>query len=259
MRRWVCTLGLLARLAVAQGPQVCQPVSSNLITVSSAAERQAAGAKAIPPITDQQNGFAWPDTSLGVLKTESGLVFFASDGAHHNQNNKYGSVTRTVGTLDNPLGTGSPIDVVIRPNLSLNPNYTSYTYLGGARIHAIPQGSPGAGSLLVVYHAEINTATSFYSLLGLALSSDGGGHWTDLGEIIRPNQPYAKDLAGFDIGSEPLNDFARRKLLLCVLSGLDCEWHYPADDYHTCFGRSGFDRFRLQSGVGTISPFSSLL
>ena len=57
-----------------------------------------------------------------------------------------------------------------------------------------------------MYHAEINTDTSFYSLLGLAVSRDDGLHWTDLGEIIRPNQPYENDLAGFDIGSPRLVD-----------------------------------------------------
>jgi len=61
---------------------VCQPVVGPLTTVVTAVQRKAAGAEAIPPITDQQNGFAWPDTSLGVLKTNSGLAFFASDGAH---------------------------------------------------------------------------------------------------------------------------------------------------------------------------------
>lgn len=190
--------------ALAQRPQVCQPALSNLVTVATAAQRQAAGAKAIPPITDQQNGFAWSDTSLGVVRTVGGLIFFASDGAHHDQNNKYGSVTRTVGTLDDPLGTSPPIDVIIGPNLRVNPNYGTYAYLGGARIHLIPPGELGAGNLLIVYHAEINTTTSFYSLLGLALSSDGGSHWTDLGEIVRLNQSYQEDLGGFDIGSPPL-------------------------------------------------------
>jgi len=86
----------------------------------------------------------------------------------------------------------------------VNPNYATYTYLGGARVRRVPDGSPGAGNLLIVYHAEINTATSFYSLLGLALSTDDGGSWIDLGEIVRPNQPYAQDLAGFDLGDSPL-------------------------------------------------------
>lgn len=193
----------------AQTPtQVCRPVVSNPRTVVTAAERESAGEIAQPPITDQQNGFAWPDSEFGVFMTDGSYTFFASDGAHHDGNNKYGSVTRTFGTLDNPLGTAPPVDVIIQPNPdgAVNPNYDSYTYLGGGRIYLVPAGMPGAGNLLDVYHAEINTNTSFYSLLGLAVSSDDGLHWTDLGEIIRPNQPYQADLAGFDIGSPRLVD-----------------------------------------------------
>ena len=65
----------------------------------------------------------------------------------------------------------------------------------------IPEGQPGAGNLLNVYHAEINTETSCYSMLGLAVSINDGLYWTDLGEIVRLNQPYKPDLGGFDIGS----------------------------------------------------------
>jgi hypothetical protein len=65
---------------------------------------------------------------------------------------------------------------------------------------------PGAGSLLLVYHAEIPTITtqSFYSVLALAKSTDGGLNWTDLGEIVRTNQAYRTDLDGFDIGDSTL-------------------------------------------------------
>ena len=190
--------------AVAQNiTKVCQPVVGPMETVVTAAQRKAEGAKAIPPITDQQFGFAWPDTPLHVTKSKSGLLFFASDGAHHDENNKYGSITRTIGTLDDPLGTAPPIDVIVRPNPdpSVNPNYDSYTYLGGAGVYRVPTGKPGEGNLIGVYHAEINTDTSIYSLLGLALSIDNGFHWTDLGEIIRLNQLYETDLAGFDLGA----------------------------------------------------------
>ena len=203
------SLELLCGAAAAQTPmQVCQPVVSDSRTVVTAAQRKVAGEKAKPPITDRQNGFAWPDSEFGVFKTEVGYTFFASDGAHHDGNNKYGSVTRTVGTLDNPVGTAPPIDVIIHRNRdgAVNPNYGSYTYLGGGRIYLVPKGRRGGGNLLDVYHAEINTNTSFYSLLGLAVSRDNGLHWTDLGEIIRPNQPYESDLAGFDIGSPRLVD-----------------------------------------------------
>jgi hypothetical protein len=188
--------------------QLCQPVVGNPKTVVTADQRKVAGEKAIPPITDHQNGFAWPDSEFGVFKTDAGYTFFASDGAHHNGNNKYGSVTRTFGTLDNPVGTAPPIDVIINRNrdAAANPNYSTYTYLGGGRIYRVPEGKPGAGGMLDVYHAEINTDTSFYSLLGLAVSRDDGLHWADLGEIVRLNQPYEADLAGFDIGSPRLVD-----------------------------------------------------
>ena len=205
----LCTAGAWPIGAAAQSiTQACQPAVSDLKTVVTAAQRKAAGQKAIPPITDRQFGFAWPDSEFGVFKTDVGYTFFASDGAHHNGNNKYGSVTRTFGTLDNPAGTAPPIDVIIHPNrdAGVNPNYGSYTYLGGGRIYRVPEGKPGAGSLLDVYHAEINTDTSFYSLLGLAVSKDDGFYWTDLGEIIRLNQPYETDLAGFDLGSPRLVD-----------------------------------------------------
>jgi hypothetical protein len=200
----VCPIGVAAQSITPD----CQPEVSNLKTVVTAARRKAAGNKAIPPITDRQNGFAWPDSEFGVFKNDTDYTFFASDGAHHDGNNKYGSVTRTFGTLDNPVGSAPPIDVIIHPNPdpAVNPNYRSYTYLGGGRIYRVPAGRPGAGRLLDVYHAEINTTTSFYSLLGLAVSSDDGLYWTDLGEIIRPNQPYEADLAGFDIGSPRLVD-----------------------------------------------------
>ncbi len=205
----VCIAGVWPIGAAAQSiTQLCQPAVSDQKTVVTAAQRKAAGEEARPPITDRQFGFAWPDSEFGVFKTDVGYTFFASDGAHHNGNNKYGSVTRTFGTLDNPVGTAPPIDVIIHPNrdAAVNPNYGTYTYLGGGRIYRVPEGKPGAGSLLDVYHAEINTDTSFYSLLGLAVSRDDGLHWTDLGEIIRLNQRYEADLAGFDIGSPRLVD-----------------------------------------------------
>jgi hypothetical protein len=202
--------GLVAAWAMPAGAQasdpagrVCQPRISDVQVVVTPAQRKAAGMIAQPPITDKQNGFAWPDSEFGAFKTEAGYTFFASDGGYHAANNKYGSVTRTLGTLDNPLGTAPPIDVIVQES-PVNPNYPSYTYLGGGRIYLVPPGLPGAGNLLDVYHAEINTLTSFYSLLGLAESLDGGKTWTDLGEIIRLNQQYNPNLPGFDIGSPRL-------------------------------------------------------
>jgi hypothetical protein len=102
---------------------------------------------------------------MGVIKTSDGYEFFASDGGQHSRqswqgdwvgNNKSGSVVTTVGTFDDPLGPGGPEDVSISPNPpSVNPNYSSYTYMGGGPVYQVPEGMTGAGNLLLVYHAEI--------------------------------------------------------------------------------------------------------
>jgi hypothetical protein len=196
--------------------QLCKPVVSDDRIVATAEQRAKAGNIALPPLTDMANGFAWPDTELGVIKTEQGYAFFGSDGAFHARqywegeqgNNKYGSVTRTLGTLDNPLGSAPPVDVTIRrnPDPAVNPFYSSYDYMGGGPVYRVPKGKPGAGNLLMVYHAEIPTITtqSFYSVLALASSTDEGLTWTDLGEIVRINQAYRTDMDGYDIGDTNL-------------------------------------------------------
>ena len=211
-------IAISGALAWAQTVQpLCTPKISDAIVVTSAEQRAAAGQIAEPPLTDQYDGFAWPDTPIGVLKTAEGYEFFASDGGSHAHqlwdghsfgNNKYGSATRTLGTLDNPLGTTAPVDVTIRPNpdVAVNPYYPSYDYMGGGPVYQVPDGMLGAGNLLMVYHAEINTVStqSFYAVLGLASSIDHGLSWIDLGEIVRVNQAYRTDLDGYDIGDPPL-------------------------------------------------------
>lgn len=193
---------------------LCQPSVTSPVVVVSPAQRQAGGNKAEPPLTDVNNGFAWPDTPMGVIKTDTGYEFFASDGGYHSRqmwqghwvgNNKAGSVVTTSGSLNNPLGAGNPQDVSISPNPdpSVNPNYPSYTYIGGGPVYQVPEGMTGAGNLLLVYHGEILT-DALYAVLGLAASSDNGQHWTDLGEIIRLNQAFAPGLDGFEIGDGPL-------------------------------------------------------
>jgi len=212
-------LALLPGLSTAQNQpptvtQVCTPTVTANIVVASAKQRFDAGQRAQPPITDTFNGFAWPDTPMGVLKTADGYEFFASDGGSHSRqlwrgqyvgNNKSGSVVTTLGTLDNPLGSGDPQDVSVSPNSdsAISSNYPSYGYTGGGPVFQVPAGMPGAGNLLVTYHAELPD-DALYAALGLATSSDNGLHWTDLGEIIRLNQAYAVGLDGFEIGDGPL-------------------------------------------------------
>jgi hypothetical protein len=198
-------------------PLVCQPAVSAPVIVLTHEQIVEAGKKAEPPLIDTKGfGFAWPDTQMGVIKTAGGYEWFASDGAFHPRqiwegewvgNNNYGSVVTTMGTLDNPLGTGAPQDVTIAPNPdpAVNPNYPSYGYIGGGPVYQVPEGMPGAGNLLVGYHAEL-PGNTLYSVHGLAASWDNGQHWIDLGEVIRPNQSLALNLApGFDpMGAGPL-------------------------------------------------------
>ena len=186
-------LAFLQFSPVIASAQLCQPLVSNWIEVASPKQRYDAGEKAEPPLTDHNNGFAWPDTPLGIIKTKNGYEFFASDGGQHSRqlwhghwvgNDKYGSVVTTLGTLDNPLGSGDPQDVSVSPNPDpgVNPNYLSYGYMGGGPVYQVPAGMTGAGNLLATYHAEL-PVDALYAALGLAASSDNGLHWTDLGEI----------------------------------------------------------------------------
>ena len=227
-----CVLVAMSVAAYAQSvTPLCRPKIIANKEVVTPAQREAAGDIALPPLTDQADGFAWPDTQLGVIKRDGGYVFFGSDGGYHARqfweghyvgNNKYGSITRTTGTLDNPLGTEPPIDVTIRanPDPSVNPFYSSYDYMGGGPAYQVPPGKPGAGKLLMVYHAEIPTITtqSFDSLFALAASSDGGMSWTDLGEIIRINQGYRSDMDGYDIGDANLVISADGKYFMIYFS-----------------------------------------
>ena len=196
---------------------VCQPTVTPPLIVDTHDQVYNAGLTAEPPLVETRGfGFAWPDTQMGAIKTPQGYEFFTSDGAFHPKqmwegqwvgNNNYGSVTTTVGTLDNPLGTSPPRDVTISPNPDpgVNPNYPAYIYIGGGPVFQVPAGMTGAGNLIVGYHAETPTNT-LYAVHGLAASWDNGLHWTDLGEVVRPNQSFSPTLAPGDdeIGDGPL-------------------------------------------------------
>ena len=201
---------------------ICHPLITSPIVVASSHARAAAGALAEPPLTD---GFDWPDSNFGVLKTDNGgYMFFGIDAGFHKRqlwhgqwygNNNSGSVVRTEGTLDDPLGKQPPIDVVIshNPDPKVNPHDCDptqhahagcYTYIGGGPVYVVPQGQVGAGNWLLVYHAEYNDPA--YFMLGMAVSSDKGLHWIDLGEVIRFNQPFSYQGTGAPgaIGDPPL-------------------------------------------------------
>jgi uncharacterized repeat protein (TIGR03803 family) len=200
---------------------ICNPTMSAPVEVATSRQRYVAGTKAQPPLTDS---FDWPDGQLSALKTDDGYMFFSIDAGLHNRqlwhghtvgNNNSGSVVKTIGTLDDLLGSTPPVDVVIdaNPDPKVNPHncdptkyphHYCYTYIGGGPVYQVPQGQVGAGNWLLVYHAEYNNPA--YFLLGLAISSDKGLQWTDIGEIIRFNMPFSYEGQGAPgaIGDPPL-------------------------------------------------------
>lgn len=156
---------------------------------------------------DQWPYFAWSDTPLGVVRAldGDGYLFFGSDGGEHpfegSLTQRAGSITVARGTLDHP--TGQPASDPNPPPteflLPTSPNLPrTMDYVGGGPVYRVPEAEPGAGSLLVVYHAERN-ANPFWSWLGLAKSTDEGATWQDLGLILSAPQAYDANGA-FDIG-----------------------------------------------------------
>jgi hypothetical protein len=86
--------------------------------------------------------------------------------------------------LGNPI---PPVNEFLLPGSSNLPDFIDY--VGGGPVYRVPEGEPGAGDLLIVYHAE-RPANPFWSWLGLAKSSDEGQTWTDLGLIIGGTHPF---------------------------------------------------------------------
>jgi hypothetical protein len=166
-----------------------------------------AGHHVLPPgVAENPNQwpyFAWSDTPLGVVRARdgSGYLFFGSDGGNHpfegSFDSRAGSITVSKGTLDHPLGAPpeSPSEFLLPTSANL-PRVMDY--VGGGPVYRVPDGEPGAGSLLIVYHAE-QPANPFWSWLGLAKSEDEGATWQDLGLIISGPEPYIAEGA-LDIG-----------------------------------------------------------
>ena len=189
-------------------------VVANDVVVSDE-ERRAAAYQAQPagivPDPGQWPYFAWPDTQLGVVRTRDGAghLFFGSDGGCHKDCNgktpRSGSITVSHGTLDHPLRlpvadpNPAPSEFLLPTSANLP---ATMDYVGGGPVYRVPEGEPGAGDLLLVYHAE-RPANPFWSWLGLAKSSDEGSTWQDLGLIISPTHAYNPNGA-VDIGDSTL-------------------------------------------------------
>lgn len=189
-------------------------IVANDVVVSDA-ERRETGFHVLPAgvIADpsQWPYFAWSDTPLGVARARdgSGYLFFGSDGGCHldcaGTDSRGGSITRSIGTLDQPLGEpwGDPNPPVTEFLLPTSENLpATFDYVGGGPVYRVPEGELGAGNLLIIYHAE-RPANPFWSWLGLAKSTDEGQTWQDLGLIISGTHPYTPQ-GVLDIGDDGL-------------------------------------------------------
>jgi hypothetical protein len=67
----VCLLTVVVASAQSVTPLCTPRIIANQV-LTTAAQREAGGDIAQPPLTDQANGFAWPDAPLGVVKTDQG-------------------------------------------------------------------------------------------------------------------------------------------------------------------------------------------
>jgi hypothetical protein len=155
-------------------PAQCAHVVSNDVVVSDD-ERREVGYHVQPPGIIPDPGvwpyFAWSDTPLGVVRVRDGegYLFFGSDGGCHKGCNqaiqRWGSITVSTGTFDHPLGqpSGDPNPPPSEFLLPTSANLPStIDYVGGGPVYRVPEGEPGEGSLLIVYHAE-RPANPFWS------------------------------------------------------------------------------------------------
>jgi len=160
--------------------------------------------------------FAWSDSPMGVVRSRDGdgYLFFGSDGGCHRDCNgahpRSGSITVAKGTLDHPLGEPSchpnppPYEFLLPTSANL-PDY--FDYVGGGPVYRVPEGEPGAGNLLLVYHVERplpSPGAYFWSYTGLAKSTDEGATWQDLGLTLSFSRPYNPKALVLDLGEGSL-------------------------------------------------------
>ncbi len=212
---FACLFLVQARELPAQAPVAsadrCSVEAERVVT--SPGQRVAAGRRIKPPLPEGPTEFDWPDTELGIVRSRNGkdYIFFASDGGCHSHCNTpgalTGSITRTVGSLDEPLRPHSPVTESFLPrNRQVSGN--AIVYLGGGPVFRVPTGHPGAGNLLLVYQAARNSDpkahTGMHCYLGIAMSTDEGASWKDLGLFIDANLRFDPAAPGatneYDIG-----------------------------------------------------------
>jgi hypothetical protein len=119
----------------------------------------------------KSGGSSWPDGSFGVISNGDGTYDFY--GANSSKS------TLTTGTLADPAMSKQSVKITGTPK--------GFSYLAGGPVFE----DPYSGARLMIYHAEDGgKGKSFYSVLGMAISTDAEGKtFRDLGVIIKPQLP----------------------------------------------------------------------
>lgn len=120
----------------------------------------------------------WPDGFTGVQKRSDGSYdFFAA-------NSTKSAMTR--GSLSNPVSS------VLQTASAIQNPKAVFDYASGGPVYK----DAASGKLIKIYHAEKWVSppitNPFHSWLGMAVSSDNGLTWTDLGTIIKSQLPLSQ-------------------------------------------------------------------
>ena len=160
---WHCSKVALA-LAVILGEASAAPAAEISVgapqLIYTKSQRKSAG------------GTNWPDGNLGVVAVGNGIYdFYGANGP---------KPVMSVGTLDNPGISKQSVSIIGLPK-------KTFDYVSGGPVFE----DPYSGARLMVYHAEVQKSSkNFYSMLGLAISTDPSGQtFRDLGIVVQPNLP----------------------------------------------------------------------
>jgi hypothetical protein len=139
---------------------------------ASAAEFSIGAAEVVYTKSQRKSGGGsnWPDGSFGVISNGDGTYDFY--GANSSKS------VLTTGTLTDPGANKQSVTITGVPK-------KTFSYLAGGPVYE----DPYSGARLMIYHAEDGgKGKSFYSVLGMAISTDPAHkEFRDLGVIIKPN------------------------------------------------------------------------
>jgi hypothetical protein len=119
----------------------------------------------------------WPDMSLGVRKLAADQHRFITSNSTE--------IAVTDGTLDDPVAAG-----VTDAHIIIGGKPAMYDYAAGGEVYT-DLTSPDL--MIMIYHAEQwanGNERNFYATLNLAVSTDDGGSWQHLGQIVTPAASY---------------------------------------------------------------------